>query len=178
MAPASSSPRSLLAGQASQPAKKELEATGVVCQRSCRGLLLYFPVKSGLSEAEAKRQSSLRAVEPICIGISSVYKAPEALDLKAAMDAHGLLNVKVDTAFILGHSVYQPSDKVRLSLCGVAGCCTVMGKRAPLHRGQITTYVTLCPSSFMNTHGLVKAKGLAVAILAHHMVWAERGCTV
>ncbi|PNW80879.1 hypothetical protein CHLRE_07g333500v5 [Chlamydomonas reinhardtii] len=27
------------------------------------------------------------------------------------MDAHGLLNVKVDTAFILGHSVYQPSDK-------------------------------------------------------------------
>ncbi|KAG2440698.1 hypothetical protein HXX76_003556 [Chlamydomonas incerta] len=102
----------LLGGQATGQPAKELDATSSLCQRSCRGLLLYFPAKSGLTEAERKRQSSLRAVEPICIGISSVYKAPEALDLKAALDAHGLTpGDKVDTAFILGHSVYQPSDK-------------------------------------------------------------------
>ncbi len=113
MAPAQQ-PRSLGLQTSTQPTK-ELESSSVVCQRSCRGLLLYFPAKQGLAEIERKRQSSLRAVEPICIGISSVYKAPEVLDLRAALESQGLNpgDVYVDTAFILGHSVYQPSDKVR-----------------------------------------------------------------
>ncbi|GLC42176.1 hypothetical protein PLESTB_000638900 [Pleodorina starrii] len=75
------------------------------CQRSCRGLLLYFPPSP--TAVNRENPYSWRSNEPVCLGLSAARKGPN-LDLKKLHEARAIPPEQhVDFSLVLGHAVYQ-----------------------------------------------------------------------
>ncbi|GLI61882.1 hypothetical protein VaNZ11_004393 [Volvox africanus] len=84
---------------ASQPSLK-------TCQRSCRGLMLYFPPLPQHGE-RGNQSTSWRSSEPVCLGLSAARDGPN-MDLQKLHDAREIpASQHVDFSVVLGHAVFQ-----------------------------------------------------------------------
>ncbi|GIL63370.1 hypothetical protein Vafri_17447, partial [Volvox africanus] len=92
-----------------QPSPSHLPASQPslrTCQRSCRGLMLYFPPLPQHG-ARGNQSTSWRSSEPVCLGLSAARNGPN-MDLQKLHDAREIpASQHVDYSVVLGHAVFQ-----------------------------------------------------------------------
>ncbi|GIL75528.1 hypothetical protein Vretimale_15105 [Volvox reticuliferus] len=136
------------------------------CQRSCRGLMLYFPPLPQHG-ARGNQSNSWRSSEPICLGLSAARNGPN-MDLQKLHEAREIpAGQHVDFSVVLGHAVFQTynGDMKALPPGCMSGLELMRFCKTPSFVSAATASATLSGSATISTGTTAPTTPIAVSII-------------